>query len=525
MKRNVLIIGAGGVAHVVAHKCAQNAGALGDIHIASRTLAKCQAIAASVRDKGSMRPDATLRCHQVDAMDTPAVAALMARDAVVRRFLAGSVTGAAAVFFYVVRLGGDFMEWRFLDPITGVLFAAIGVGSFVIAQETVRWILLRLKGSKSSDSLWVSAPAMTAGVACGLLGLFHLSQIAEAGRRPRPQETIVGQESIHSLEKYAQPEFAWDEIGRTCKSLFPPDTKIATTAAGLIPYFAELPTLDLHGLTDREIARVPIAPSVPRRMGHDHLLGDHNIMRERGVDVVLPWPSLWAFPRALALPDRAGEATASIRLDDGRFFEVVFLNPEQDFVQELRNRDGVVFRDPSQVVPPDQMVAYADLENTHIVVDRFDFESSESEEAHDFEEIFDPDAPFGHNYHDKVLAYILPGEVKVLRDTGRRIYHQAVWTANGICSETDLTVIVRHDHTVSATYKVEVNGQENPSELVFPRQPESWGETRLVVPSELLRDGENRFRITRDRELAGDAELFHMWFLQDRQECNGDRRP
>jgi saccharopine dehydrogenase-like NADP-dependent oxidoreductase len=44
----VLIIGAGGVAQVVAHKCAQNNDVLGDIHIASRTLAKCKAIIASV---------------------------------------------------------------------------------------------------------------------------------------------------------------------------------------------------------------------------------------------------------------------------------------------------------------------------------------------------------------------------------------------------------------------------------------------------------------------------------------------
>ncbi|MGR3554214.1 saccharopine dehydrogenase NADP-binding domain-containing protein, partial [Paracoccus sp. (in: a-proteobacteria)] len=51
MKKNVLIIGAGGVAQVVAHKCAQNADLLGDIHIASRTKAKCEAILASVREK------------------------------------------------------------------------------------------------------------------------------------------------------------------------------------------------------------------------------------------------------------------------------------------------------------------------------------------------------------------------------------------------------------------------------------------------------------------------------------------
>ena len=55
MKRNVLIIGAGGVAHVVAHKCAQNNALLGHIHIASRTLSKCQAIIDSIHDKGSLQ--------------------------------------------------------------------------------------------------------------------------------------------------------------------------------------------------------------------------------------------------------------------------------------------------------------------------------------------------------------------------------------------------------------------------------------------------------------------------------------
>jgi saccharopine dehydrogenase-like NADP-dependent oxidoreductase len=44
MKKNVMIIGAGGVAHVAAHKAAMNNDILGDICIASRTQAKCDAI-------------------------------------------------------------------------------------------------------------------------------------------------------------------------------------------------------------------------------------------------------------------------------------------------------------------------------------------------------------------------------------------------------------------------------------------------------------------------------------------------
>jgi hypothetical protein len=77
MKKNVLIIGAGGVAQVTAHKCAQNNDVLGDIHIASRTLAKCEAIVASVVEKGSMKIEGVLKAHAVDARDTAAVAALI----------------------------------------------------------------------------------------------------------------------------------------------------------------------------------------------------------------------------------------------------------------------------------------------------------------------------------------------------------------------------------------------------------------------------------------------------------------
>ncbi|WP_238369898.1 saccharopine dehydrogenase family protein [Heliomarina baculiformis] len=74
MKKNVLIIGAGGVAQVVAHKCAQNNDVLGDIHIASRTLSKCEAIIDSVREKSAMKVDGVLKAYQVDALDSAAVA-------------------------------------------------------------------------------------------------------------------------------------------------------------------------------------------------------------------------------------------------------------------------------------------------------------------------------------------------------------------------------------------------------------------------------------------------------------------
>lgn len=99
MKKNVLIIGAGGVAQVVAHKCAQSNDILGDLHIASRTKAKCDAIIASVREKKAMKVPGTFEGHAVDAMDSAAVAALIRK------------TGAQIV----INVGSSFVNMTVMD--------------------------------------------------------------------------------------------------------------------------------------------------------------------------------------------------------------------------------------------------------------------------------------------------------------------------------------------------------------------------------------------------------------------------
>jgi len=75
-KKNILIIGAGGVAQVSAHKVAQWADEFGDLHIANRTKAKADAIIDSLREKGHKMP---FTSHALDAMDPAAVEALIGK--------------------------------------------------------------------------------------------------------------------------------------------------------------------------------------------------------------------------------------------------------------------------------------------------------------------------------------------------------------------------------------------------------------------------------------------------------------
>ncbi|MEX1048075.1 MAG: saccharopine dehydrogenase family protein [Akkermansiaceae bacterium] len=68
----VLIIGAGGVGSVVAHKCAMVPEVFGEITLASRTLSKCEAIAAEVKSRTG-REIATAKVDADNAEETAAL--------------------------------------------------------------------------------------------------------------------------------------------------------------------------------------------------------------------------------------------------------------------------------------------------------------------------------------------------------------------------------------------------------------------------------------------------------------------
>jgi len=78
VRPNLLIIGAGGVAHVAAHKAAMHNDEFGDICIASRTVSKAVAIIESVKRRGHVGdPTPKLHARQLDALDVAATVTLI----------------------------------------------------------------------------------------------------------------------------------------------------------------------------------------------------------------------------------------------------------------------------------------------------------------------------------------------------------------------------------------------------------------------------------------------------------------
>ena len=74
MKKNILIVGAGAVGTVVAHKCAQNGDRFGAVCLSSKSLRKCEAVLRSIERRGYPRARACrLVAREVDARDTRAL--------------------------------------------------------------------------------------------------------------------------------------------------------------------------------------------------------------------------------------------------------------------------------------------------------------------------------------------------------------------------------------------------------------------------------------------------------------------
>lgn len=146
--KNVLIIGAGGVGGAVTHKCAQWNAELGDIHLASRTLSKCERILESVETMGNLGDlGGSLSASKLDAKDTEAVADLIERTGSAIVLNVGSPhcnlpiieaclrTGARYLDTAIYEREGDFnmpppwyanYEWKYRDrfakaSVTGIL--------------------------------------------------------------------------------------------------------------------------------------------------------------------------------------------------------------------------------------------------------------------------------------------------------------------------------------------------------------------------------------------------------------------
>jgi hypothetical protein len=155
------------------------------------------------------------------------------------------LTAAAAYCGYVVYIGGDRFEFRFLVVILPILYVLVADGLHAIWRALPR-------GTPARRAL---AGVFAAGVAAGLLLSTHLGSI-----RPEAARTRDGIAGLGVIESYAERRML---EGRTLRDLvergvLPADLRVAVSGAGALPYYTMWPMVDIYGLNDATIAHQPV---------------------------------------------------------------------------------------------------------------------------------------------------------------------------------------------------------------------------------------------------------------------------
>ena len=223
---------------------------------------------------------------------------------------AAAIMGGAALvhLVWVVSVGDDgLFKYRFYVPIVGPL--AFLVGLLFHAPAAVP-----LSRATPRDRL-------LAGL--GTLAICIAVPLSVSNFRSNALPSLRG-----TMGQYLEGNI---KLGRHLAKTRGPDTVIAVPSAGAIPFYSGLPTIDMYGLNDAHIARVPFPKRVPGRM----MKWDNAYVLSRRPDVIVmnrgyrgpgqPRRRSSA-PMDRDLIDRVRSdrryAPTSIQFDDGSSFEV-----------------------------------------------------------------------------------------------------------------------------------------------------------------------------------------------------------
>ncbi len=229
-----------------------------------------------------------------------ALAGAMNRDPLARRG-AGHVLLLIALFSgYIAWAGGDYMAlYRFTVPLLPFVAVLVVLALQVLFHQLKSWI-----------------PHAVARAALVVMGV---AALCSWNYQPTLRSTSEGAAQkvsfVNSVNIMRRNSAWWVEAGKELKRTLWNDATIATTAAGAIPYYAEVSTIDQSGLCDRHVAKVEWDPWIMDRPGHMKQ-ASRRYLQERRPDLILwhphiraggsiprvPPPSPDYVPRSLAIP-------------------------------------------------------------------------------------------------------------------------------------------------------------------------------------------------------------------------------
>jgi arabinofuranosyltransferase len=238
-------------------------------------------------------------------------ATFMARGPAFSFLLYGSL-GVALHIAYVLKVGGDFMEYRFMWEVWPLLVGGAIVGAGLIA---------------------VRARAVSA--------LGAVLAVAGAGT-PTLLEKKFGMQSLPQMDSYAR---LGERVGSALGRALPAGTVVSTTLAGTGYFMPGVTTIDQWGLNDRFVAHTKLHRFIEIEgfNARGHLkYAPLDYLRSRGVNLYMEHPMVCECDR----PCREGKPDVFVRLDGGQeCVRTWYLTPTEDLTRLFCSRPDLFVLD------------------------------------------------------------------------------------------------------------------------------------------------------------------------------------
>jgi hypothetical protein len=175
---------------------------------------------------------------------------------------------------YVIAVGGDFMEFRFMVPILPLLFIVLSyLVYYSLGKRLARYSLV----------------ASVASLMILMFASYRHARTFDGVTEDRALDSIPALATFYGL----YPDGDWARVGkRLGEELRGTNAILAMDAVGAIPYYSRIETVDLWGLNDRYVARHGdrLAESY-RRPSHSRR-APLSYLRKRGVNLIVGHPTL-----------------------------------------------------------------------------------------------------------------------------------------------------------------------------------------------------------------------------------------
>ncbi|MCB2154922.1 hypothetical protein KQI84_08540 [bacterium] len=240
----------------------------------------------------------------------------------------------AGMCLYLAYTGGDVFEFRLLAPTIPFIALLVPLSFEAISG----WLPSRDRWEAIARPLVLALLTLLGGTMMGRAFYTSLNN---------PHVKALGELKIAPAIHYQlwNWESQWHPVGEWLREFADPDERLAIGAAGVVPYVSGLPTFDILGLNDREVAHMEV--SGRGGVGHEKKAG-WELIKKRGTTYFID--DLGRRDKPTDFPDwlRKDENAVIVKLLTDQWLSIKAPNGAQKLRESLRERGAIVYPGPKE---------------------------------------------------------------------------------------------------------------------------------------------------------------------------------